>query len=157
MCIRDRHYDARMSDVFFGDLGMPAPDVHLGVGSGTHAEQTARLMLALEPVFQKVRPDLLSVVGDVNSTLAAALVASKMEIPVAHVEAGLRSFDRAMPEEINRVITDSISDYLFASEPSGVANLRAEGIPESRIVFAGNIMIDTLLRFRERAAQSDVL
>src|SRR4051812_14321680 len=146
-----QHYDARMSDVFFGDLGMPAPDVHLGVGSGTHAEQTAKVMLALEPVFQKVRPDLVSLVGDVNSTLAAALVASKMEIPLAHVEAGLRSFDRTMPEETNRVLTDRLADLLLTPSPDAAENLLREGADRTRIFFVGNAMIDSLFRSLDRA------
>jgi UDP-N-acetylglucosamine 2-epimerase (non-hydrolysing) len=152
-----QHYDARMSDVFFGDLGMPAPDIHLGVGSGTHAEQTARVMLALEPVYQRVRPDLVSVVGDVNSTLAASLVASKMEIPLAHVEAGLRSFDRAMPEEINRIITDRLADLLLTPSPDAAENLIREGADRTRIFFVGNAMIDSLFQSLDRAQSSGTL
>jgi UDP-N-acetylglucosamine 2-epimerase (non-hydrolysing) len=146
-----------MSATFFDELGMPAPDVNLEIGSGSHTAQTAGVMLRLETEFNERRPDLVLVVGDVNSTVAAALVASKLGIPVAHVEAGLRSFDRRMPEETNRLVTDALSDYLFASEPSGVANLLAEGIPKERIFLAGNVMIDTLLRFRDKAAQTGVL
>ncbi|HYV49343.1 MAG TPA: UDP-N-acetylglucosamine 2-epimerase (non-hydrolyzing) [Myxococcaceae bacterium] len=146
-----QHYDARMSDVFFGDLGMPAPDVHLGVGSGSHAEQTAKVMLALEPVFRSLEPDLVSVVGDVNSTLAASLVASKMEIPISHVEAGLRSFDRAMPEEINRLITDRLADLLLTPSPDAVENLVREGVDRSRVFFVGNVMIDSLFQSLDRA------
>ncbi|HEY8210380.1 MAG TPA: UDP-N-acetylglucosamine 2-epimerase (non-hydrolyzing) [Myxococcaceae bacterium] len=152
-----QHYDARMSDVFFGDLGMPAPDIHLGVGSGTHAEQTARVMLALEPVYQRVRPDLVSVVGDVNSTLAAALVASKMEIPLAHVEAGLRSFDRTMPEEINRLITDRLADLLLTPSPDAAENLLREGVDRTRIYFVGNAMIDSLFQSLDRAQSPGAL
>lgn len=152
-----QHYSPEMSQSFFQELDLPDPDVNLGLGGGSHTHQTAHIMLALEREFEAHRPDLLLVVGDVNSTMAAALVAAKLRIPIAHVEAGLRSFDRDMPEEINRLVTDVLSDYLFASEPSGVRNLLAEGIPESRIHLVGNVMIDTLLRFRDRAAQSDVL
>jgi UDP-N-acetylglucosamine 2-epimerase (non-hydrolysing) len=146
-----------MSEIFFRELGLPEPDCNLGVSGGSQTEQTAEIMRRLEPALQASRPDLLLVVGDVNSTMAAALVAAKSGIPIAHVEAGLRSFDRAMPEEINRLVTDALSDYLFASEPSGVANLSAEGVPKERIFLTGNVMIDTLLRFREAAAKSDIL
>ncbi|MBO6575363.1 MAG: UDP-N-acetylglucosamine 2-epimerase (non-hydrolyzing) [Rhodothermales bacterium] len=146
-----QHYDRRMSDLFFEQLGLPEPDLHLGVGSGSHARQTAAVMEALEPVLMEDRPDAVVVVGDVNSTLAAALTAVKLHIPVAHVEAGLRSGDRGMPEEINRLATDAISDLCYVSEPSGMAHLRAEGVPESRIVFAGNVMIDSLVAIREQA------
>ncbi|MBX5484838.1 MAG: UDP-N-acetylglucosamine 2-epimerase (non-hydrolyzing) [Myxococcaceae bacterium] len=147
-----QHYDLQMSDVFFADLGLPPPDVHLGVGSGSHAEQTARVMLELDRVFSDQRPDLVSVVGDVNSTMAAALVAAKRLIPIAHVEAGLRSFDRTMPEEINRVVTDRISDHLLTPSRDADENLRAEGIDPARIHPVGNVMIDTLLRSRQQAA-----
>jgi UDP-N-acetylglucosamine 2-epimerase (non-hydrolysing) len=136
---------------------MPSPDVNLEIGSGSHTAQTAGVMLRLETELDERRPDLVLVVGDVNSTMAAALVASKLGIPVAHVEAGLRSFDRRMPEETNRLVTDALSDYLFVSEPSGVANLLAEGIPKERIFLVGNVMIDTLLKFRDKAAQTAVL
>lgn len=152
-----QHYSPEMSETFFKELGMPAPDVNLEIGSGTHTAQTAQIMMRLETEFQENRPDLVLVVGDVNSTVAAAMVAAKLAIPVAHVEAGLRSFDRTMPEEINRLVTDVLSDYLFASEPSGVANLLAEGVPKKKIFLVGNVMIDTLLRFRDKAAQSNVL
>ncbi|PWB61102.1 MAG: UDP-N-acetylglucosamine 2-epimerase (non-hydrolyzing) [Deltaproteobacteria bacterium] len=141
-----QHYDANMSDVFFRELGIPAPDRHLEVGSGSHAEQTARIMVAFEKALLDDRPDLVVVVGDVNSTVACALTAKKMGIRVAHVEAGLRSFDMGMPEEINRKLTDAISDLLFVTEESGSANLRAEGIPADRIFTVGNVMIDTLVR-----------
>src|SRR5690349_469575 len=151
-----QHYSAEMSDGFFRDLGIPEPDTNLEVGSGSHTVQTAGVMLKLEPEFQEHRPDLVLVVGDVNSTMAATLVAAKLGIPVAHVEAGLRSFDRRMPEEINRMVTDAISDYLFTSEPSGKKNLLAEGVPEEKIFFVGNVMIDTLMKFRERAGAADV-
>jgi len=152
-----QHYDAKMSDVFFGDLGMPAPDVHLGVGSGSHAEQTARVMLELEPVLLRERPDLVSVVGDVNSTLAAALVAAKLCIPVAHVEAGLRSFDRTMPEEVNRVVTDRVADLLLTPSPDAGENLVREGADPSRIFFVGNAMIDSLFQSLERAKSLGIL
>lgn len=146
-----QHYDENMSGIFFEELGIPAPDHHLGIGAGTPTEQTARMMLALEPLFLDLAPDLVLVVGDVNSTVAAALVAVRLGIPLAHVEAGLRSFDREMPEEINRIVTDSISDYLFTTEPSGNENLLREGVPAEKIHYVGNVMIDTLLRHRNRA------
>lgn len=152
-----QHYDTKMSDVFFTDLGMPAPDVHLGIGSGSHAEQTARAMLALEQVFLAERPDLVSVVGDVNSTLAAALVAVKMGIAIAHVEAGLRSFDRTMPEETNRVLTDRISELLLTPSPDGDENLRHEGVDPERIHFVGNVMIDSLVASLEAARRLPTL
>ncbi|MCO6439081.1 MAG: UDP-N-acetylglucosamine 2-epimerase (non-hydrolyzing) [Phycisphaerae bacterium] len=151
-----QHYDEHMSRCFFEELGIPRPDINLGVGSGSHAVQTAEVMRRFEPVCLETRPDWVVVVGDVNSTMACALVAAKLNIPVAHVEAGLRSFDRTMPEEINRIVADSISDLLFVSEPSGVENLRREGIPDERIRFVGNVMIDTLLRHREAAEQSAI-
>ena len=152
-----QHFSPEMSQAFFVDLELPAPDLNLNVGGGTGTAQTAELMKRLEPVFLDGRPDMLVVVGDVNSTLAASLVAAKLGIPVAHVEAGLRSFDRTMPEEINRVLTDAISDYLFVTEPDGVANLLAEGVPRQKIHFVGNVMIDTLLRFKEQAGRSRIL
>ena len=136
---------------------MPQPDEHLNVPAGTQTTQTAHIMQSLERSFTERRPGLVLVVGDVNSTLAAALVGAKLGIPIAHVEAGLRSFDRRMPEEINRIVTDALSDYLFVSEPSGIQNLRAEGVSNDRIFFVGNVMIDTLLRFRKQASQSDIL
>jgi UDP-N-acetylglucosamine 2-epimerase (non-hydrolysing) len=146
-----QHYDAAMSEAFFRDLGIPEPDVNLGVGSGSHAGQTADVLRGIEPVLLDWRPDAVVVVGDVNSTIAAALAAVKLGIPVAHVEAGLRSFDRSMPEEINRVLTDAISTWLFTSEPSGGENLRREGVPGDRIHFVGNVMIDTLRAQLDRA------
>jgi len=152
-----QHYSPEMSATFFDELGMPAPDINLEIGSGSHTAQTASAMLRLETELNEWRPDLVLVVGDVNSTMAAALVASKLGIPVGHVEAGLRSFDRGMPEETNRLVTDVLSDYLFASEPSGVTNLLAEGIPKEKIFLVGNVMIDTLLKFRDQAAQTGVL
>jgi UDP-N-acetylglucosamine 2-epimerase (non-hydrolysing) len=140
-----QHYDAAMSEVFFTELGLPRPDVDLGVGSGSHAQQTAAIMAAFEPVVLAKAPDLVLVVGDVNSTIACALVAAKLGVRVAHVEAGLRSFDRTMPEEINRVLTDKISDLLFITEASAAENLRREGVLADRVHFTGNVMIDTLL------------
>jgi UDP-N-acetylglucosamine 2-epimerase (non-hydrolysing) len=143
-----QHYDASMSDIFFEQLGIPAPDVHLNVGSGAHGAQTARVLASFEEYLLKseLRPRGVVVVGDVNSTLACALAAAKLLIPVAHVEAGLRSFDRTMPEEINRLMTDAIADLLLTSEPSGDANLRREGVALERIRFVGNVMVDTLVR-----------
>lgn len=141
-----QHYDPQMSDVFFRDLGLPKPDVYLGVGSGSHSEQTAKVMMALDPVFAERRPEMVVVAGDVNSTLAAAIVAAKAVIPVAHVEAGLRSFDHTMPEEINRILTDRISDLCLTPSPDGDENLRREGVAPERIVRVGNVMIDSLKR-----------
>ena len=152
-----QHFSPEMSDLFFRDLEMPQPDEYLGVGGGSPVEQTAMVMRGLERSFCEHPPHLVLVVGDVTSTMAAAIVGAKMEIPVAHVEAGLRSFDRRMPEEINRIVTDALSDYLFVTEQSGIRNLRNESVPEKRIFFVGNVMIDTLVRFRDRAMQSDVL
>jgi UDP-N-acetylglucosamine 2-epimerase (non-hydrolysing) len=152
-----QHYDRNMSDSFFSDLEIPVPDVFLGVGSGSHSEQTARIMIAFEKVCLEHRPDAVIVVGDVNSTVACGLVAAKLLIPLIHVEAGLRSCDRTMPEEINRVVVDSISDYLFVTEQSGVDNLMREGRPASGVFLVGNVMIDTLYRSRSRAAGSPVL
>lgn len=140
----EQHYDAQMSDVFFDELGIPSPDFRLGVGSGSHAEQTARIMTAFESVCLETQPDLVVVVGDVNSTLACAIVAKKLHIDVAHVEAGLRSGDMRMPEEINRVVTDAVSDWYFVTEPSGVDNLCREGKPQARMHMVGHVMIDNL-------------
>lgn len=151
-----QHYDRSMSDAFFDDLGLPAPDEHLGVGSGTHAEQTARIMLAFEPVLTRHRPDWVVVYGDVNSTVACALVAAKLGIRVAHVEAGLRSRDWSMPEEINRVLTDRLGDLLLTPSRDADRNLLAEGIPPARIRFVGNVMVDTLLALQERARAVDL-
>ncbi len=152
-----QHYDAAMSKVFFEDLELPHPDFYLGVGSGSHAEQTAKIMVEFEKVLQQQKPDLVLVVGDVNSTVACSLVSVKMGIPVAHVEAGLRSFDRSMPEEINRLMTDAIADYLFVTEPSGVNNLKREGIAEGKIFLVGNVMIDSLAHYRQKAKSSTIL
>src|SRR5213078_4154213 len=151
-----QHYDDAMSEAFFRDLELPRPDVYLGVGSGTHAAQTAAVMQAFEPVVIKEKPDWVVVVGDVNSTLACAIVCAKLNVKVAHVEAGLRSRDRSMPEEINRLLTDQIADLLLTPSRDGDANLIAEGIPPERIRFVGNIMIDSLLGNLERAKQSTV-
>jgi UDP-N-acetylglucosamine 2-epimerase (non-hydrolysing) len=140
-----QHYDEAMKDAFFRQLGIPQPDIDLEVGSASHAVQTAEIMKRFEPVLDAQRPDAVLVVGDVNSTIACALVAAKKTVPVIHVEAGLRSFDRAMPEEINRVLTDQISELLFTTEPDGERNLAREGVPVERVHFVGNVMIDTLL------------
>ncbi|HZS12385.1 MAG TPA: UDP-N-acetylglucosamine 2-epimerase (non-hydrolyzing), partial [Nitrospirales bacterium] len=147
-----QHYDVRMSQLFFDELGLPRPDIDLHVGSASHGEQTAQVLLRLEPVLQAERPDLVIVFGDVNSTLAAALAAAKLGIAVTHVEAGLRSFDRAMPEELNRIVTDHLSDVLFTTERSARGNLLREGLVDERIHFVGNVMVDTLLKHRARAA-----
>jgi len=146
-----QHYDVSMNDRLFADLGLPEPELNLGVGSGTHAVQTAEVMRRFEPIVDELQPCCVIVVGDVNSTLACALVASKKETPIAHVEAGLRSFDRTMPEEINRVITDQLADLLYTTERDAAANLAREGIDGSRVHFVGNVMIDTLLEQRPRA------
>jgi UDP-N-acetylglucosamine 2-epimerase (non-hydrolysing) len=151
-----QHYDAQMSDAFFRDLGLPEPDVYLGVGSASHAQQTAAVMQSFEPVVLEHKPDWVLVVGDVNSTLACALVCSKLNVKVAHVEAGLRSRDRTMPEEINRLLTDQISDLLLTPSTDADANLLAEGIPRERIRFVGNVMIDSLLNQLKRAAASRI-
>jgi UDP-N-acetylglucosamine 2-epimerase (non-hydrolysing) len=146
-----QHYDTTMSDVFFKELGLPRPDIHLGVGSGTHSTQTAKIMIAFEEVVERERPDLVIVVGDVNSTLACALVAAKSTVPLAHVEAGLRSFDRTGPEEINRIVTDVLSDILFTTMLDANENLLREGHPKEQIYFVGNTMIDTLLKHKAAA------
>jgi len=154
-----QHYDAAMSDVFFADLGLPAPDHFLGVGSGTQAEQTAKVMLGLEGVLDEERPDRVVVVGDVNSTIAATLVAVKRGVPVDHVEAGLRSFDRSMPEEVNRIVTDALAERLFTHSPDAVAHLIREGRPAESIFPVGNVMVDSLLHYlpRARARAAEVL
>ncbi len=151
-----QHYDAKMSDAFFDDLGMPKPDIHLEVGSATHAVQTAKIMLEFEPVVLREKPDWVLVVGDVNSTIACALVCSKLGVKVAHVEAGLRSYDRTMPEEINRILTDSISDLLLTPSPDGNENLKKEGIPDQKVKLVGNVMIDSLFRNLEFAERSKI-
>ncbi len=146
-----QHYDRQMSELFFEELGLPKPDLDLEVGSGSHGQQTGQIMIRIEPVLQREKPDLVIVFGDVNSTVAAALCAAKLGIKVAHVEAGLRSFDRTMPEELNRIMTDHLSDYLFTTEPSARKNLLREGIAEEKIFFVGNVMVDTLLNHVEQA------
>ena len=153
-----QHYDQAMKDSFFEQLDIPLPEVDLGVGSGSHAVQTAEIMRRFEPELDRLAPAVILVVGDVNSTIACSLVAAKKGVPVIHVEAGLRSFDRAMPEEINRVLTDQIADLLFTSEPDGARNLLREGVDPAKIHFVGNVMIDTLLHNRRRAVPpADVL
>src|SRR6266567_1074506 len=151
-----QHYDENLSNIFFRQMGIPEPHVNLGVGSGTHAEQTAEILKRVEPILLKQQPDLVLVVGDVNSTIAVSLAAVKMGIPVAHVEAGLRSFDRSMPEEINRVLTDALAKYLFATENDAVDNLTKEGRPREFIHLVGNVMIDSLLHFLPLAQQSRI-
>ena len=152
-----QHYDERMSQVFFDDLGMPKPDIDLGVGSGSHAQQTARIMVEFEKVCLAERPDLIVVVGDVNSTMACTITAKKLGVKVAHVEAGLRSRDMRMPEEINRLCTDVLCDFLFTTDFIADANLKAEGVPDDKIIFVGNVMIDTLLKHQKMAGRLDLL
>lgn len=152
-----QHFDAKMSDVFFTQLELPKPDFFLGIGGGTHTEVTAKIMLAFEKIVESEKPDLIIVVGDVTSTLACTLVAIKMGIPLAHVEAGLRSGDRSMPEEINRILTDSVANYLFVTEQSGLDHLKREGVPDEKVFFTGNVMIDSLVRYQEKAKSSTIL
>jgi UDP-N-acetylglucosamine 2-epimerase (non-hydrolysing) len=152
-----QHYDAQMSDAFFANLEIPKPDVNLKVPSTGAVTQIAEVMTRLEPVMDRIHPDVVVVVGDVNSTVAAALTAAKLGRRVAHVEAGLRSFDRSMPEEVNRVLTDAVSDLLFTTEPDANDNLAREGVSDDKIHFVGNVMIDTLFRYRERARESNVM
>ena len=152
-----QHYDEKMSDLFFRQLGIPEPDINLEIGSGSHAVQTAEIMKAFEPVILEHKPDAVLVVGDVNSTIACGLVAVKLGVKLVHVEAGLRSGDRSMPEEINRVLTDSISDMLFCTEQSGVDNLIKEGIAPEKIHLVGNVMIDTLLKNLQKAQESKII
>jgi UDP-N-acetylglucosamine 2-epimerase (non-hydrolysing) len=152
-----QHYDEKMSRVFFEDLELPQPDIYLGIGSGTHAEQTGRIMMEFEKALLEVRPDLVIVVGDVNSTLACSVTCAKQMVPVVHVEAGLRSFDRGMPEEINRMVTDILSDHLFITEQSGIDNLRREGIHDDKMHFVGDVMIDSLAHYRGKAGKSAIL
>lgn len=149
-----QHYDERMSKLFFDDLELPKPDIYLNVGSASHAVQTAKIMMEFEKVVLEEKPDLVIVVGDVNSTMACSIVASKLHVKVAHVEAGLRSFDRTMPEEINRLVTDALSDLLFVTEQSGLDNLKKEGIADSKVHFVGHVMIDSLIHFTEKAKKS---
>jgi UDP-N-acetylglucosamine 2-epimerase (non-hydrolysing) len=149
-----QHYDREMNEVFFEELGIPQPDVFMGAGGGSHAQQTAKIMMAFEELCQAHKPDAVLVVGDVNSTLACSIVAKKLHIPVAHVEAGLRSGDRSMPEEINRLVTDSITDWFFVTEPSGVEHLRREGKADNAIHYVGHVMVDNVLYQAEKLAQS---
>jgi UDP-N-acetylglucosamine 2-epimerase (non-hydrolysing) len=149
-----QHYDANMSDIFFQQLGIPTPDINLGVGSGSHAVQTAQIMIKMEEVVSHVKPDIVVVYGDVNSTVAVALVCSKLLVPVAHVEAGLRSFDRTMPEEINRLVTDQIATLLFTPSTDGNLHLAREGVAEERVHLVGNVMIDTLIRLLPKADEA---
>jgi UDP-N-acetylglucosamine 2-epimerase (non-hydrolysing) len=151
-----QHYDVNMSEVFFRQLGMPAPDVYLAVGSGTHAKQTAEIMIRLEPVVVERQPDIVLVYGDVNSTVAAALVCAKLGVRVGHIEAGLRSFDRTMPEEINRLVTDQLADWLFTPSEDGDENLRREGIPPEKVFCVGNVMIDSLVRLLPSAENTGI-
>ena len=152
-----QHYDERMSDIFFNQLELPKPHYYLGVGTGTHTQVTAKVMVEFEKVVNEEKPDLILVVGDVNSTVACMLVAIKMNIPLAHVEAGLRSGDRRMPEEVNRVLTDSVSNFLFVTEQSGMINLAKEGISDEKVFFVGNVMIDSLCYYREKAKTIGIL
>lgn len=152
-----QHYDEKMSDIFFTELGIPAPDINLAVGSGSHAVQTANIMIAFEPVCLAEKPDWIIVVGDVNSTVACTLVAAKLGLKVAHLEAGLRSFDRTMPEEVNRIVTDSLADLLLTPSADGDENLRKEGVPDSKIRLVGNIMIDALVQNLPQARQSNII
>jgi UDP-N-acetylglucosamine 2-epimerase (non-hydrolysing) len=152
-----QHFDAKMSDVFFTQLELPTPDFFLGIGGGSHTEVTAKIMIAFEKIVEAEKPDLIIVVGDVTSTLACTLVAIKMGIKVAHVEAGLRSFDRTMPEELNRILTDSVADYLFVTEESGLQHLKNEGVADERVFFSGNVMIDSFVRYQEKAKTTTIL
>jgi UDP-N-acetylglucosamine 2-epimerase (non-hydrolysing) len=157
ICHTGQHYDKNMSTIFFDEFDLPEPDLYLGVGGGTHAEQTAKIMIEFEKICVVEMPDLVIVVGDVNSTLACSIVAKKLCLPLAHIEAGLRSFDRTMPEEINRIVTDSISDFLFVTERSGMINLSNEGIPLNSVFFTGNLMIDCLVNLAKKIEQSTIL
>jgi len=152
-----QHYDEKMSKLFFEDLELPEPDIYLNVGSGSHAVQTAKIMVEFEKVLESEKPDLILVVGDVNSTAACSMVAAKMGVKIGHVEAGLRSFDRDMPEEINRLVTDVLSDFLFVTEQSGLDNLKREGIDDSKVFFTGHVMIDSLIYFLEKSKKSNIL
>ena len=157
ICHTGQHYDENMSKIFFEDLELPKPDFYLGIGSGSHAKQTAGIMIEFEKILLTENPDLVIVVGDVNSTIACTLTASKLHIKTAHVEAGLRSFDRDMPEEINRILTDQISDLLFITEQSGITNLKKEGITADKVFFVGNVMIDSLKTYLPKATKSNIL
>ena len=152
-----QHYDEKMSHIFFDELDIPAPDINLGVGSGSHAVQTANVMTKFEPICEQEKPDWVVVVGDVNSTLACTLVCAKLGIKVAHVEAGLRSFDRSMPEEVNRIVTDALADLLLTPSADANENLTREGIPDSKIKLVGNVMIDSLVANLEKARASSIL
>lgn len=156
ICHTGQHYDEKMSKAFFVDLQLPKPDFYLGIGSGTHAEQVANVMIAFEKILISEKPDMVIVVGDVNSTIACSMTAVKLGIKVAHIEAGLRSRDRAMPEEINRILTDSISDYLFVTEKSGYENLLNEGVPKEKIYFVGNVMIDSLANYLPKMDNNNI-
>lgn len=157
ICHTGQHYDEKMSKVFFDELGLPKPDYYLGVQGGSHAVQTAKIMVEFEKILLNEKPDLVLVVGDVNSTIACSLVAAKLHIKIAHVEAGLRSFDNEMPEEINRILTDRISNYLFVTEKSGLENLNNEGVPEEKVFFTGNVMIDNLINQLPKINESKIL
>jgi len=157
ICHTGQHFDEKMSKVFFDNLELPKPNFYLGVGSGSHAEQTAKIMIEFEKMLINEKPDMIIVVGDVNSTVACSLAAAKLNIKIAHVEAGLRSFDRTMPEEINRLITDAISDFLFVTERSGLENLKREGVSEEKIFFTGDVMVDTLQYYLPKAEKSPIL
>ena len=156
LCHTGQHYDEKMSKIFFEELELPQPDFYLSVGSGSHAEQTAKIMIEFEKVMLHEKPDLVLVYGDINSTVACSLVASKLRIKIAHIEAGLRSFDRTMPEEINRLVTDVLADYLFVTEKSGMENLVREGISKEKLFFVGNVMIDSLVHYLPRTNTSAV-
>ncbi len=156
ICHTGQHFDEKMSKIFFDELELPEPDYYLGISGGSHARQTAGIMVEFEKVLEAYRPDLVVVPGDVNSTLACSLVATKMHIPVAHIESGLRSFNRKMPEEINRILTDVISDWMFVSEPAGLLNLSNEGVAKSKVFHVGNIMIDSLVYYLPKIDQSDI-
>lgn len=157
ICHTGQHYDEKMSKVFFEDLELPQPDFYLGVGSGSHAEQTANVMVEFEKILIQEKPDMVLVVGDVNSTIACSLTAKKLHIAVVHIEAGLRSFDMKMPEEVNRILTDRISDYLFVTEKSGLENLKHEGVSDDKVFFVGNVMIDSLIYYQPKVDQSNIL
>jgi len=152
-----QHYDEKMSKIFFDDLELPKPDIYLGIGSGSHSVQTAKIMMEFEQIILDQKPDLVIVVGDVNSTMACSIVASKMLVPLVHVEAGLRSFDNTMPEEINRKVTDVLADMLFITEKSGIENLSNEGVNSEKVHFVGNVMIDSLVQYKEKSKQSTLL
>lgn len=156
ICHTGQHYDEKMSKIFFEDLELPQPDFYLGVGSGSHAEQTAKVMVEFEKILIQEKPDMVLVVGDVNSTIACSLTAKKLHVKVVHVEAGLRSFDMEMPEEVNRILTDRISDYLFITEKSGLENLKKEGVPDNKVFFVGNVMIDSLAYYLPKSDKSEI-